>query len=63
MKSLPAPNRSKPHSKVKQQNLKLTVAHDIESKPRTEDVKLAREDKDKDFASLMLSEPLLKGLR
>eukprot|EP00088_Acartia_fossae_P058660 TRINITY_DN689_c0_g1_i1.p1 TRINITY_DN689_c0_g1~~TRINITY_DN689_c0_g1_i1.p1 ORF type:complete len:701 (-),score=69.58 TRINITY_DN689_c0_g1_i1:320-2422(-) len=63
MKSLPAPNRSKPHGKVRLQNLKLTVAHDIESKPRTQDVKLAKEDKDKDFASLMLSEPLLKGLR
>ena len=39
------------------------VAHDLSSKPRTEDVKLSKDDLNKDFSSLMLSEPVLKGLK
>ena len=38
------------------------IAHEIGDKARTEDV-LTEDNKDKDFSSLMLSEPVLKGLK
>ena len=38
------------------------IAHNIEDKPRTEDV-LREENRHRDFASMMLSEPVLKGLK
>ena len=45
-----------------QQPRLVNVAHELESKQRTEDV-MTEENRDKDFASLMLSEPVLKGLK
>jgi len=38
------------------------IAHNLEDKPRTEDV-LREENRHRDFASMMLSEPVLKGLK
>jgi hypothetical protein len=38
------------------------VAHDIEQKERTEDV-VTVESKERTFADMMLSEPVLRGLR
>jgi len=63
MKSLPGSEDARPR-KRKQVEVKVaTVAHNIEAKPRTEDVKLSDKDVNKDFESLMLSELVLKGLR
>jgi len=63
MKSLPGSEDARPR-KRKQVEVKVaTVAHNIEAKPRTEDVKLSAKDVNKDFESLMLSELVLKGLR
>ena len=39
-----------------------SIAHDIETKTRTEDV-VNVDTRDKEFSTLMLSEPVLKGLR
>jgi hypothetical protein len=38
------------------------IAHDLEAKARTEDV-LNEENRQRDFASMMLSEPVLMGLK
>ncbi len=38
------------------------IAHNIEAKARTEDV-LNDENRHRDFTSMMLSEPVLKGLK
>ncbi len=40
----------------------VPIAHNIEAKARTKDV-LSEENKHRDFASMMLSEPILKGLK
>ena len=65
MKSLPSDGASSSSRKrAKPREIKVSlVAHDLRSKPRTEDVTLSQEDTDKDFSSLMLSEPVLKGLK
>jgi len=65
MKSLSAERGSvSSKKKIKPREIKITqVAHDLSSKPRTEDVKLSKDDLNKDFSSLMLSEPVLKGLK
>jgi hypothetical protein len=44
------------------QHASAPIAHNIEDKPRTEDV-LREENRHRDFASMMLSEPVLKGLK
>jgi hypothetical protein len=44
------------------QHASSPIAHNIEDKPRTEDV-LREENRHRDFASMMLSEPVLKGLK
>lgn len=52
-------------TKQKQRRPQLKVAniaHDIETKERTEDV-LTDDNRNKDFSALMLSEPVIKGLR
>ena len=51
--------RQKP---VRQPAKVSSLAHDIETKARTEDV-VNMDTRGKEFSALMLSEPVLKGLR
>ena len=59
---LPAAPRARARKRRQQPPKIANVAHELESKQRTEDV-MTEENRDKDFASLMLSEPVLKGLK
>jgi superfamily II DNA/RNA helicase len=66
MQGLPldqAPNRAKKRQKPGRQPTKISsIAHDLETKTRTEDV-VTEDTRSKEFSALMLSEPVLKGLR
>ena len=57
----PSP-RSKKKGRPARQVKMTNIAHDIETKARTEDV-VTEDTRSKDFSALMLSDSVLQGLR